>query len=96
MARPLGKQALCLLATMGSPFSIVIVPDKVARQLIARGLLAHRPHPTKKTDGFYAITAAGLRTLADAVERGDIEQFFDPRFVRDRVRMFIDGKKEAS
>lgn len=80
---------------MASPFSILIVDDKVARQLIDRGYLAHRPHPRPRVpdQGCFAVTPEGLRVLADALDRGDLEQFFDPKFERDRVRLYIDAKQ---
>ena len=95
MVAPLGKHQLCLLATMASPFNILIVPDPIAKGLIKRGLLEERPHPRKKGEGCFATTPLGLRVLADALERGDLEQFFDQKFERDRVRIYLDGGKAA-
>lgn len=74
----LGKRQLKLLAGMGSPFSWLIVGDRLSDSLAKRGLLKPR------SDGsysFFRITPAGLRTLADALERGELEQFVDKRFV---------------
>lgn len=93
MAARLGKHQLCLLATMASPFNILIVPDPIAKALIKRGYLEERPHPRKKGEGCYATSPAGLRAVADALERGDLEQFFDPKFERDRVRLYLEGSK---
>lgn len=89
----LGKHQLNLLATMASPFSALIVKDRVAVSLAKRGLLA--PHFAGKKgvgsgpaatnrDSFFGITPAGLRALADAYEAGQLEQFLDPKFQRDR------------
>jgi hypothetical protein len=84
----LGRNQLCLLATIGSPFSLLILRDKVSRSVEERGLVEPR-----KNDGLFGITPAGLRTLADALERGDLEPFFDGRFQdRDRVRLYLSGK----
>lgn len=88
----LGKHQLCLLATMASPFSLLVVKDKIAASLAEKGLIA--PH-SKAGDSFFGITPAGLRVLADAIERGEVDQFFDPKFERDRVRMHMSAKKAA-
>lgn len=97
----LGKQRLCLLATMASPFTLLIVLDKLSRSLLDRGLIEPRKHPLKPDDpddkgGLFSVSPAGLRRLADAMERGELEQFFDPRFERDRVRLYLDGKKRGA
>ena len=91
----LGKHQLCLLATMASPFSLLIVPDKVALSLHKRGLLASRSQrfASGEEKDCLSVTPTGLRALADALERGDIEQFFDPKFTRDQVRLYLDGRK---
>lgn len=88
----LGKNQLCLLATMASPFSLLVVDDALGKSLVKRGYLAPHFHP-KKTGGFLAITPTGLRALAVALEKGEIEQFFDPRYLRDRARIYIDAKR---
>ncbi len=75
-------------ATMGSPFHTLVVGDKVSRSLAKRGLLEPVGDPETKDAGFFTITPAGLRVLADALECGKVEQFFDPRFRRDRVRLY--------
>jgi hypothetical protein len=88
----LGRHQLCLLATMGSPFSLLVIRDKVSQSIESRGLLA----PSRK-DGLFGITPQGLRTLADALERGELEPFFDGRFrERDMTRLYINGKADAS
>jgi DNA-binding PadR family transcriptional regulator len=88
----LGKNQLCLLATVASPFNLVIVSDPVVRGLSEKGLIA--PHTLKQNgDGsFYGITPAGLRELADQFEAGNLEQFIDPRFERDRARIYISAR----
>ena len=92
----LGKHQLALLATMGSPFMLLVVSDKLSRSLVHRGLLEPRrpPRRSDKDDGgFFGITPAGLRALADALEGGDLEQFYDEQFERDRVRLYMSGRK---
>lgn len=91
--RALGKHQLCLLATMASPFSLLVVDDALGTSLVKRGYLAPHFHPTK-TCGFLAITPTGLRALAVALEKGEIEQFYDSRYLRDRARIYIDAKKQ--
>lgn len=86
----LGKNQLCLLATMASPFSLLIVGDKLSATLVSKGLLEPRHHSGK--GGFLGITPRGLYALGDAMTRGDIEQFFDPKFQRDRARIYISGQ----
>lgn len=83
----LGKHQLCLLATMASPFNVLIVGDKVSRSLIKRGLFASHFAEKAKAEGFHGITPAGLRELADAMERGELEQFLDPSYRRDTARL---------
>ena len=87
----LGKHQLCLLATMGSPFSLLVVGDRLSASLVARGDMEPR-HRKGLADGFLGITPTGLRILADAMERGELEQFFAPEFTRDRPRIYISGR----
>lgn len=95
----LGKHQLCLLATTASPFNALIVKDGVAASLAKRALLA--PHFAGKKgvdsgdDSFFGITPAGLRALADAYEAGQLEQFLDPKFQRDRTRLYIGTKAKG-
>lgn len=89
----LGKHQLCLLATMASPFSLLIVGDKISRSLVKRGLLA--PH-FAKSDGFHGVTPSGLRAVAEAMERGDLEQFMDPKYRRDQARLYWSTKASDS
>lgn len=91
----LGKHQLCLLASLASPFLKVIVGDRLSRSLVRRGLMAPHWSDPKRADGLHGITPAGLRALADALERGDLEQFLDPRFQRDRARLLWDVKDET-
>ncbi len=77
---------------MGSPFHALVVADKVSRSLARRGLLEPVGNPEAKDAGFFTITPTGLRMLADALERGKVEQFFDPRFRRDRARLYVNTK----
>ena len=71
---------------MASPFQALVVGDKVSRSLVKHGLLA--PHFADR-DAFHGITPYGLRELADHMERGELNQFLDPKFERDRVRLYI-------
>lgn len=89
----LGKHQLCLLATMASPFSLLIVADKVSRSLVKHGVLA--PHLLKKTkkpkdeDAFFGITPVGLRAVAFALETGQLNQFVDQKYRRDMARLYV-------
>lgn len=86
-----GRHQLCLLASMGSPFSLLVVGDRLAASLVARGLLEPR-NRKGLADGFLGVTPKGLRDLADALEAGQLEQFFAPEFTRDRPRIYITGR----
>ncbi|HRP26369.1 hypothetical protein [Thauera sp.] len=69
----LGPKQLALLRTVGTS-SALVVASATSRRLCALGLM--RAHGT---DGsFAAITPAGLRALADAVEAGRVEMFQMP------------------
>ena len=82
-----GKHQLCLLATMASPFSRLSVADPVVRSLVRHRLVA--PHSLKDDGGMSGVTPAGLQALADAQEAGRLEQFIDPKFQCDRVRLYM-------
>ena len=86
----LGKRQLDLLATVASPFFLLIVNDTVSRSLEKRGLVA--PHFAKSKDGFFGVTPRGLRALADEMEAGHLEQFMDPKYERNAVRMYMDAR----
>lgn len=60
----LGKEQLRLLCGCASPYSALVLPDKVSRSLVKRGLFR------ENTGGSSCITPAGLRALADAMENG--------------------------
>lgn len=100
----LGKHQLCLLATMASPFIALILKDRVAASLAKLGLLApdfasgkgvgSGPSATGQ-DSFFGITPAGLRALADAYEAGRLERFLDPKFQRDRTRLYTGTKAKG-
>jgi hypothetical protein len=68
----LGSKQLQLLMALGSPGFALVVPDKRSRSLQKRGLLVPR---FPGSDGFLRITPAGLRVLAEAMERGALEPF---------------------
>jgi hypothetical protein len=69
----LGKRQLALLRDVGT-IGALIVPEKTSRRLCDLGLMA-----AHGADGsFAAITTAGLRALADAVDAGRIALFTMP------------------
>lgn len=68
----LGKKQLGLLRSMCCGLA-VIVPDKMTRRLCARGLM-HEAQP----GAFVFVTADGLRALADAADRGEVDLFTMP------------------
>ena len=93
----LGKHQLCLLASMASPFNLLIVKDKIAMSLVRRGLLEPRDFPKRDDDdAFFGITPAGLRAVADALQSGQLEQFYNPKFQRDRVRLYVNAKGKTT
>ena len=67
----LGKHQIHLLALLGAPAVMLVVPDRVSRSLERRGLVAPRG---TRTDGFIGITLAGLRALADLFEAGKLDE----------------------
>jgi hypothetical protein len=93
MTARLGPQQLYLLANMASPFSLLIVADNTSRSLEKRGLIG--PHSLKRDGGFYGVTPSGLRALADAMERGELEPLLDPRFQAARTRLYLDQRAES-
>lgn len=68
----LGKKQLGLLRSMCCGLA-VIVPDKMTRRLCARGFMQEAA-----PDSFVFVTADGLRALADAADRGEVELFTMP------------------
>ncbi len=86
----LGTRQIYLLAALASPFSLLIAGDAVSRSLQKRGLAA--PHFVKNKDGFLGITPRGLRALADAMEAGRLEQFMDPKYEINPVRLYMDAR----
>jgi hypothetical protein len=63
--RPLGPKQIAALRDLALRY-VGLVPDTIARSLIARGLL-------REDGGAYCINAAGLRALADALDAGKVE-----------------------
>lgn len=62
------------------PRAALVCPSPVSRSLVARGLMAAEP------DGSFAhITPAGLRALADAADRGEVQLFTMPERKDDRT-----------
>lgn len=72
MPNPLGPEQLKLLLNIGSPGRIMLTPpDRVAKSLLKRGLLAVEPK------GGIAITAAGMRAIADEMDAGRVAPLYD-------------------
>lgn len=65
----LGRNQLRMLANI-SPRQAYVVPCRITRSLVKRGLMAATP-----SGAMAHITPAGLRALADAAERGDVNLF---------------------
>jgi hypothetical protein len=63
----LGTKQRDMLGALASPSVAMIVPDKVALSLVKRGLLR------TYDGGFACITPSGLRTLANELEEGRVE-----------------------
>jgi len=63
----LGKEQLRLLRATGTNM-FLIVADKRTRRLCELGLMAEA-----RPDSFVYVTANGLRAIADAADRGQIE-----------------------
>lgn len=70
--RPLGTRQIDLLRQLANPHLFLIIGDKVAESLVRRGLVAE----TGVKGGFFQITPAGMRLMADMWEAGKIT--FDP------------------
>ena len=70
MMRPLGSKQRELLGMLSSPTRFMIVGNAVAESLARRGLLAAQG---EDGTGFFQITPAGLRVLADEWEAGRLE-----------------------
>lgn len=69
-ARPLGAKQRELLHALSCPTRFMITGNKVAESLVRRGLLKAQG---KKGDGFFQITPAGMRLVADEWEAGRLE-----------------------
>ncbi len=66
--RGIGRRQRDLLALIARPGTALVVPDKVSRSLVRRGLARHA-----RPDAMVHITAAGLRALADEAEAGRLK-----------------------
>ena len=64
----LGKNQLHVLAALGSPGFVLLVPGRETRSMVKAGLLRER-----EPGGAVCITPAGLRRLADEMERGRVD-----------------------
>jgi hypothetical protein len=71
--RPLGKLQLERLMGLASPSCLLVVGDALSKSLVKRGLL--KPHFPDKPSAWHRITPEGMRTLADAFEAGQLDQF---------------------
>lgn len=69
MSARLGRKQLDYLARRAGVLTAQVVPDVLTRSLERRGLLVTL---SDKTDGFLALTPAGYRAVADALEAGAI------------------------
>ena len=69
MSKRLGKNQLDYLARRAGVFAAQVVPDALTRSLSKRGLVISL---SDKTDGFLALTPAGYRAVADALEAGKV------------------------
>ena len=56
----LGKHQLCLLASMASPFNLLIVGDRISQSLVDRKFLAPHSHGAHKDGAFLASPRQGL------------------------------------
>lgn len=63
----IGHNQLRVLVMLGSPTMSLFVPGKECASLIRNGLLQVSP-----TGGVACITAAGLRALADEMDKGRV------------------------
>lgn len=87
---PLGKNQLERLLGLASPSSLLVVGgDRVIRSLERRGLVA--PAVKDRPDAWLQITPAGMRALADALEAGQLNQFFKwpPNFPQAKEVAFV-------
>lgn len=78
----IGKRQLELLVVLGNPTCALVVPDKCALSLVARGLLK-----VTERDNFACITAAGLRALAAEMEAGRVDDAIE------RIRKDVEARK---
>jgi hypothetical protein len=76
MARPLGIRQLSLLVKLAPPTRFLVLRCEVSRSLEARGLLAERVIPESRKP-VLQITSQGLRTLADAMDSGQLGAALD-------------------
>ena len=75
--------------------NLLVVDDRVASTLVSRGFLASHWARERVRPGLFGVTPDGLRALADAMERGELEQFMDPKYERDRVRLYMSQKQTS-
>ncbi len=79
-AARLGLEQLRVLILVASPTTVLMTPDKVSASLVRRGLLRqdrYRGGDGGMKPGGCAITAAGLRALAGAMEDGRVADALD-------------------
>jgi hypothetical protein len=78
----IGKRQLETLVALGSPACAMVVPDKCALSLVARGFLK-----ISESGGFACITASGLRVLAEEMEAGRVDNALE------RIRKDVEARK---
>lgn len=78
----IGKRQLETLVAVGSPAWAMVVPDKCAASLVARGLLK-----VSESGGFACITASGLRVLAAEMESGRVDDALE------RIRKDVEARR---
>lgn len=72
----LGKKQIERLLSLASPASLLIVGgDRISVSLVKRGLL--KPQDGNDRNAWLQITPAGMRVLADLLEAGQLEPFFN-------------------
>lgn len=81
MAR-LGKNQLARLSSMAHVGFAQVVPDDVARSLVARGLMEPTGDKPGCEDSFIVVSADGYRAIADAIDAGKIKHRPDWAAVR--------------
>lgn len=80
----IGDNQLRVLVMLGSPTMSMVVPGRETRSMVKNGLLQVSP-----TGGFACITAAGLRKLADEMDKGRVASALE------RMKADVEKRKAA-